>query len=388
MKFFGIPVVPWSRGFLSEIPHKRIIVHFEEDFVKVCTTTKISNTRRSDFFPMAIIHILKVAVVLLTTFAFNVDANSAGAGSCGEGNTSIQNTNPTNIHGFGTNGPLADAGVTFSVGGTVLTAGTAAAFPAGTDLAWSVDSPTTPFKGIFVRVAASGDFTHEGDPAFVDIALSCAGIPGVLGVDHFDSSGKSSVTGTSNFNDAGTATVDVVIVFSTAQWAYASYSLTLEQAVVPTETPVAAPVAAPTESPVVAPTETPVIAPIEAPVEVPVEAPVEVPVEAPVEVPVEVPVEAPVEAPVEVPVEAPVDAPVEVPVDVPTEAPTSPTTDEPVASPVITPTKLPVSKPPKAGKVMDMKMQGKNKEGMGAKVVGEKEGKKDKKGMKKRNLRY
>ena len=37
---------------------------------------------------------------------------------------------------------------------------------------------------------------------------------------------------------------------------------------------------------------------------------------------------------------------------------------------------------------MDMKMQGKNKEGMGAKVVGEKEGKKDKKGMKKRNLRY
>jgi hypothetical protein len=316
-----------------------------------------------------------VAVVVLIAFAPNVGANSSGAGSCGPGNTSIQNTEGTNIHKFGTNGPLADAGVTFSVDGTVLTAGAAASFPTGTDLQWSVDATQNPYKGIFVRVEAAGDFTHVGDPAFVDTALTCASFPGVLGVDHFNSNTKTSVTGTTNFNSAGTATVDVVVVFSTAQWAYAQYLLTIDQVAAPT----GAPVVVPTGIPVAAPTGTPVATQTGTPVAAPTGTPVEAPIEAPVEVPVETPVDAPVEAPTASlePTPVPVAVPVDVPVDAPVDA--------------IPTTKSPVNKPPKAGKTMDMKMEGKTKKGMdvAVKSVNAKGNKKEKKGMKKRrNLRY
>lgn len=332
-------------------------------------------------------NIVTAAVVLLIAFASNVEAFSNGAGSCGAGDTSIRNTIAGNVHGASANGPLADVGVTFSVDGTALTAGSATTFPVGTDLQWSVDAAQTAYKGIFVRVEATGDFTLVGDPTFVDTALTCASISGVLGVDHFNSNAKTSVTGTTNFNGAGTATVDVVVVFSLAQWAHSTFSLTLEQVAAPTEAPVPAPteapVPAPTESPVAAPTESPVAAPVETPVATPTDVPVAAPTETPVAAPVDIPVDAPVEPPVEVPTETaePTPVPVVIPVDVPVEAPVD----------IIPTTKAPANKPPKAGKVMDMKMGGKNKKGMDTKIVDGKEGKKDKKGMKKekrRNLRY
>ena len=185
------------------------------------------------------VNVLKVAVVALASFSSSVGAfSTAGAGSCGAGDTSINNAVASNVHITSTSGPLAAAGVTFSVAGAQLTAGTPATVAAGTDLAWSVDASGAGYEGIFVRVEAAGDFTHVGDPAFVDDALLCASIAGVLGVDHFNKDLKTSVTGTTNFDAAGTATVDVVVVFSLTQWAHSTFSLTVEAATGDTPAPV------------------------------------------------------------------------------------------------------------------------------------------------------
>jgi hypothetical protein len=253
------------------------------------------------YFTMTV-RILKIVAVALATLSASVGANSTGAGSCGAGDTSINNALAGNVHVASTNGPLSGVGVSFSIGGTALTAGSTTSFPAGTDLDWSVDAAQSPFEGILVRVAASGSFTHVGDPALVDTAVACAGLSGVQGVDHFNKNAKTSVTGTTNFDAAGTVTVDIVVVLSLSQWASSSYTLSIESAAAPVDVPV------------------------DTPVDVPVDTPVETP--APVDTPVETPtpgVETP--APVDTPVDTPAPTPVSVPApvaDVPTdEAPTA-----------------------------------------------------------------
>jgi hypothetical protein len=322
--------------------------------IKITQHTRLPPRQQRAFIMTKLI--LKAAVVILTAFTYNVNANTAGVGSCDPGDTSIRNTNPSNFHGSSSQSLIA-AGVTFSVGGTALTASTATTFPAGTDLEWSVDASVASFKGIFVRVEAAGDFTHTGDPSFVDEASPCAAYPGVKGVDHFDGSAKTSVTGTTNFNSAGAVTVDIVIVFTLTQWAYAQYLLTIEQVAAPTD----APVAAPTETPVAAPTETPVAAPTETPVA----APTETPVETPVEIPTVPPVETPVDVPVDTPVEDPTPGPVAVPVFIPTATPVD----------ITGPSKAPI-----VVKGMGMKMDGKTKKGMDTKGGDDKESKQNKKG--------
>ncbi len=337
-------------------------------------------------------HPLKTVLAAVAFLASNTDALSTGVGGCGPGDTSINNAESTNIHQFGARGTMADLGVTFSIGGTALTASTATSFGVGSDLQWSIDS-TNAFKGAFIRVEkASGTFTHVAGSALLGEALSCAGITGVQGLDHTDAAAKTSVTGTSTFDAAGSATVDIVVVFSTASYAYSQFLLTLDQVAVPTETPIAAPVAVPTETPVAAPvavpTETPVAAPVVAPTETPIAAPV------PAKVPTSAPVTAPI-VPVSVPTKAPAVAPVTEPVAPPTKEPlvtvepttTPPPTKEPlvtveptIASPIIAPTKPP--------KKMGMETKAKNGKNGNMGKMG-KMGKKDMKGMMKRhNLRY
>ena len=353
--------------------------------------------KRAKKFAMAII-LLRVTVATSIVFASYVGAFSSGVGSCGAGDTSIQNTVPGNTHISGTSGPLADAGVNFLIDGIALIAGKATSFPVATDLQWSVDASKTSYKGIFVRVEATGDFTHVGDPAFVGTSLLCSSFPGVIGVNHISSNAKTSVTGTSNFNSVGTVTVDIVVVFSFTQWAYSTYSLTIDKVAAPNEIPVQAPteipIAVPIEIPVAVPTVIPVAVPTVVPVAVPTVIPVEVPTVVSVAVPTEIPVAAPfktplvpvatTETPLQAPAKEPIKAPVEIPVDTPFESPS------PLAIPMAPvdaslTTKVPINKPPKTGKVMDMKMGDKNKKGIEAKIVGEKE---EKGMMKRHNLRF
>lgn len=211
------------------------------------------------------VQVLNVVVATLALFASRVDALSTGTGSCAAGTTAVLGGHAAAT----TTGPLADQGVTFTVGGTVLTAGGTTNVAVGTDLQWSVDAAQSPMKGIFVRVEmASGDFTHTGD-ATVKASALCDAFPGVIGLDHVAGQvTKTTVTGTTNFASAGTATVDVTALFGLTAWAHSSFTLNVEAATVPVDTPVEAPVDTPVDAPVAEPVDTPVEAPVPTPVTV------------------------------------------------------------------------------------------------------------------------
>ena len=211
------------------------------------------------------VQVLNVVVATLALFASRVGALSTGTGSCAAGTTAVLGGHAAAT----TTGPLADQGVTFTVGATVLTAGGTTNVAVGTDLQWSVDAAQSAMKGIFVRVEmASDDFTHTGD-ATVKASALCDAFPGVIGLDHVAGQvTKTTVTGTTNFASAGTATVDVTALFGLTAWAHSSFTLNVEAATVPVDTPVQAPVDTPVDAPVAEPVDTPVEAPVPTPVTV------------------------------------------------------------------------------------------------------------------------
>jgi hypothetical protein len=236
------------------------------------------------------VQILKVVALALASFSIQVDALATGIVSCGAGDTAINTAGSSHIGTGFTSGALSDIGVTFSIDGVALTAGSTTPVSVGAELAWSVAAQSA-YKGILVRVETPGAFTLVSGDATMDAATPCTGT--AQGLDHVSSAAKTSNSGTMTFDAAGTVTVDVIIVVATLNWGYSPFTLSVEAAAVP----------------------------VDAPVDVPVDAPVDVPVDAP---PVDVPVDAPMDMPVETPAPTPVAVPAPVP-DVPTDEP--PTVD-------------------------------------------------------------
>jgi hypothetical protein len=249
--------------------------------------------------------ILSTIAIVAITLTPEVSGFSSGVGSCGAGITAIENTSPGNNHiqyaGYpgststrqGGRGTLADGAVLLQLNGVVIDPAATTTLPVGTNILWEVISTQVTYKGIFVRVEkSSDDFTNVGADATLANVASCDALTGVVGVNHVSSAAKTASSGTINFSSAGTATLDVTVVFDnvdTSLYAWSSYALNIgaDVPVAPTVTePVAEPVAAPVMVP--APVDVPVTEP---PVAVPsTEPPVPPTVEPPTaEPPTDVP---------------------------------------------------------------------------------------------------
>jgi hypothetical protein len=318
------------------------------------------------------------ALIVFGFISHRVHCFSSGTGSCIAGEAPLAGPGTTHVRPDQILGPLSEYQVEFLVNDVVIPPDTPTTFEPNVDLTWTVrtNNPIQ-YRGILVRVEAPETtpftVTGNGDQLKEDLSY-CPGEPGnVIGITHTGAGLKPSSSGVLRFDTAGTATVDITVVYRNGSsgtppdnqsvTGYNRFSLNIEAA----QVPVAPPVVPPTDAPVAPPTDVPVAVPVEVPieppVEVPIESPVEVPTDQPVELPTEPPVEAPTESPVELPIEAPTELPVETPTELPVEVPTESPVEVPTESPVTAPVEVPVEKPTKQPKVMGMGMGG--EKGMG-----------------------
>ena len=208
----------------------------------------------------------------IVTLISNVTGNKGGTGSCEAGISSLAGSNHLDATRPG--GPRIFADVAMlQINGVPVDPESTTMVPKGV-VTWDVVANEIKYKGIFVRVKKmSDDFTLvASDTTSLKDVEMCDTFDGVLGVTHRSSDLKAMSSGTVEFSSAGTATMDVILVFdNTMSSVYAVSSFVLDVVDAPsTPEPAAAPVAAPT--PVAIPASTPAPAAVTpSPVDVPIQ---------------------------------------------------------------------------------------------------------------------
>ena len=246
----------------------------------------------------------------------SVHGFSTGTGACNGGQAPLGTAAVGSTHIRSTGqilGPLSDYGVELIINDVIVQPDTPTSFPPNVDLAWTVrtENPIQ-YKGILVRAEADLDFTLTTTDSLLKVdTVYCPQFENVIGITHVSGVLKSSSSGVLRFDAAGTAALDITIVYRNGAsgaapdnqsiTGYNRFTLSIEEAQAPVATPVATPTDVPVDTPVATPTDSPVDTPVATPTDSPVDTPVATPTDSPVEAPIEAPNKPPVEAPVEAP---------------------------------------------------------------------------------------
>lgn len=238
-----------------------------------------------------------VTAVTLVFMSSVVDSLPNGAGSCVAGMAAVGGFHLE--YGPGSpypdrigvkNATLSDVQVNVTINGVMLEpfTTTKTTFKSDNDLVWRVESSEVAYQGILVRVEAPEDvlFSNTGNGELLKNADVCNTAGGnVVGVTHFNATEKLFSSGTLVFAEAGSATIDVTIVFrndnNISLYGYSAYTITIVddiQSDIPSEVPSGAPTRSKngeTTSPdsMMAPVGAPVAPTPPTPVEVPIAPP-------------------------------------------------------------------------------------------------------------------
>lgn len=167
-------------------------------------------------------------VAVVTLFQI-VAAFPSGAGGCSAGNKAVAGSHLSNAK---TTGSLASAGLSISVGGKTLVAGSTTTFPINTNTVVKINSKNKSFKGFLVRLGETGGVSTDSawsvSSSTVKKASACTSVGGVT---HTSSSAKTSVSATLKLTKAATKMpLDVTIVISNgngqSEYYYSRYFLT------------------------------------------------------------------------------------------------------------------------------------------------------------------
>jgi hypothetical protein len=187
------------------------------------------------------------SLVAVATLCKSVDAFPSGAGGCSAGNNAVQGAHLNNP----TTGSLADGGLSISLAGVTLAAGSTTTFPVSTDTVITVTSTTKSFKGFLLRLGETGGVSTDAAWSFTGTNIQKAGACfDVGGVTHTNADSKTSISATLNLPTAATSMpLDVTIVIANnngvSEYYYSQFILTAAAAVAtPSPTPLA-PVALP-----------------------------------------------------------------------------------------------------------------------------------------------
>jgi Reeler domain len=223
-----------------------------------------------------------VAVTVATLYR-SADAFPAGAGGCTGGEAAVGASHLVN----GKTGSLADGGLSVSLDGVPLIAGSTVAFPVGTSTGITVTSSAKPFKGFLLRLGETGGVSTDAAFSFnsMDIQKASACFD-VGGITHMSKSAKTSVSATLNLPNAAAAMpLDVTIVIvnneTGSEYYYSQYFLTASDQVQPaTPAPTQRVTPAPTRRVTPAPTRRVTPAPTRRVTPLPVRVPTKKPVKA------------------------------------------------------------------------------------------------------------
>ena len=177
--------------------------------------------------PFNFLSSLVVAVVASSLYK-SVDAFPSGAGGCTAGNNAVQGPHLYNP----TTGSLADGGLSISLAGVTLTAGSTTTFPVSRDTVVTVTSTAKSFKGFLLRLGETGGVSTDTAWSFTGPDVQKARVCfDVGGVTHTSSSTKTSISAILNVPTPATAMpLDVTVVIANgirnSEYYYSQYILT------------------------------------------------------------------------------------------------------------------------------------------------------------------
>jgi hypothetical protein len=225
-----------------------------------------------------------ITFIVIQLFAWIITGTPDGAGGCEGGKAAVGG-----IHLLGEviSLTLEQAGVKVKLGGEVLSVGSTVLVPSDIPYEIRVESSTSDFIGVLIRVEAPAGVDTAG-ALTPDTNTKLAGVCGlapIVGITHFDKDLKSFANGTIIFeNNYKGVIVDVTVVFSVkgvSKFAYSRFLLDYFGS--PTSAPVllSRTTVSPTRAPQKPPTSAPQKPPTSAPQKPPSSAPQKPPTKAP-----------------------------------------------------------------------------------------------------------
>jgi hypothetical protein len=207
----------------AQAPHNNTLSSHKYVYVLHTMCRTLSKTMRFNFI---------ASLVAVATLCQSAAAFPNGAGGCSVGIAAVQGSHLTNP----TTGSLADGGLSISLGGVTLAAGSTTAFPVNTDTVITVSSTTKSFKGFLLRLGETGGVTTDNAWSFAGLdiqkAFACFDVGGVT---HTSNNVKTSISATLRLPTAATAMpLDVTIVIQNvggSEYYYSQYLLTAVDAI-------------------------------------------------------------------------------------------------------------------------------------------------------------
>jgi hypothetical protein len=135
-----------------------------------------------------------------------------GAGSCAASGGAIAAAGSQHKRATSETGALSKRGTTFAINGANVKGGES--YTVGSTLKWTLKTTDTTYgmRGVLIRVAFTGGDSYTlASSQLKDHAL-CTGT-GVSGLTHKSASVKKTISGTMRFTKAGSATVDITVVY-------------------------------------------------------------------------------------------------------------------------------------------------------------------------------
>jgi hypothetical protein len=138
-----------------------------------------------------------------------------GAGSCAAGSGgAIAAAGSAHKRATSETGALSKRGTTFAINGVNVKGGES--YTVGSTLKWTLKTTdiTYGIRGVLIRVAFTGGDSYTLASSQLQDSALCTGTGvGVSGLTHKSASVKKTVSGTMRFTKAGTATVDITVVY-------------------------------------------------------------------------------------------------------------------------------------------------------------------------------